>query len=116
MDSKTLEIIIPSSGKRILIFSKDLDTKLGWFEAKEACGKLGYGWRLPTKEELEIIYKNLHKKARGDFKLSFYWSGTEVDKYISAWGYNFIFGYADEKKMLFKARVRPVKTIKYNIN
>jgi len=41
-----------------------MDNKLGWMtweDAKKACEALGDGWRLPTKDELNILYENMDK-------------------------------------------------------
>ena len=48
---------------------------MSWDEAKIACKKLGPGWRLPTKDELNMLYKN--KEEVGGFANYFYWSSTE---------------------------------------
>ena len=34
----------------------DFNTEISWLEANEKCDKLGNGWRLPTIEELKLIY------------------------------------------------------------
>ena len=44
-------------------------------EAKKACADLGDGWRLPTKDELNLLYEN--KDKIGGFE-SCYWSSTEI--------------------------------------
>jgi hypothetical protein len=31
---------------------------MNWHEAVEVCKKLGKGWRLPTKDELNFLYEN----------------------------------------------------------
>ena len=61
--------------------SRDLG-RMNWHEAKIACKKLGPGWRLPTKDELNMLYKN--KEEIGGFANNFYWSSTEYDN-SSAW-------------------------------
>tara|TARA_R110001592_G_scaffold360296_2_gene668437 strand:+ start:4768 stop:5094 length:327 start_codon:yes stop_codon:yes gene_type:complete len=48
---------------------------MNWHEAIVACKKLGAGWRLPTKDELNMIYKN--REEVGGFANSDYWSSTE---------------------------------------
>jgi hypothetical protein len=55
-------------------------------EAISSCLKLGDGWRLPTKEELEIISKNLY--AIGNFKNGTYWSSTEDKSKMAVWLHN----------------------------
>ncbi len=47
-----------------------------WKAANKACANLGEGWRLPTKEELNMLYENRQKI--GGFKNSNYWSSTEA--------------------------------------
>ena len=41
----------------------------------KACAALGGGWRLPTKDELNILYEN--KDKIGGFASNNYWSSTE---------------------------------------
>ena len=40
------------------VAEKDLPNTMNWLEAKKECEKLGSGWRLPTKDELNIISSN----------------------------------------------------------
>ncbi len=42
------------------VMTEDLG-RMTWDDAKEACANLGDGWRLPTKDELNILYENKHK-------------------------------------------------------
>ena len=56
---------------------------MDWYEAMEACADLGDGWRLPTKDELNVLYQN--KDKIGGFAIVYYWSSTE-DGGSSAWG------------------------------
>jgi hypothetical protein len=46
--------------------------------------KMSEQWRLPTKDELNEIYVQLHKKGLGEFIDSTYWSSSE-DADNSAW-------------------------------
>jgi len=63
---------------------------MNWYEAVEVCKKLGPGWRLPTKDELNMLYKN--KEEIGGFSSIYYWSSTEFVNYY-AWIQDFNFGY-----------------------
>ena len=62
---------------------------MSWHKAIVACKNLGPGWRLPTKDELNMLYKN--KEEIGGFANNFYWSSTELVNY-SAWVQNFYLG------------------------
>ena len=48
-----------------------------WLDASEECAKLGDGWRLPTKDELNVLYQN--KDKIGGFEIGYYWSSTEYN-------------------------------------
>jgi hypothetical protein len=73
------------------VMKTDLDDMtMKWYEAKSACEKLGNGWRLPTKKELENLYQ-LRNKI-GGFKPSAYWSSSEYGNV--AWTFYFNYGTA----------------------
>ena len=72
------------------VMTKDLG-KMRWEEAIKACENLGDGWRLPTIEELEEIYKYEDKIV--GIANNFYWSSTEYGNY-TAWSFNFNSGTA----------------------
>jgi len=59
---------------------------MNWYDAKIYCKKLGAGWRLPTKEELNMLYEN--KEEIGGFANYYYWSSTEND-FDNAWRQDF---------------------------
>ena len=59
---------------------------MNWYDAKIACQKLGLGWRLPTKDELNMLYEN--KEEIGGFADNSYWSSTEFINFL-AWVHNF---------------------------
>ena len=85
---------IPEIGLEVM--TEDLSkSKMGWYQAKKACDSLGDGWRLPTIDELEKIYK--FKKKIGDFKKNYYWSSTETTN-TSAWYIYFRIGSASNGK------------------
>ena len=67
----------------------DFRKEMNWNDAKKACTDLGKGWRLPTKDELNVMYKN--KDKIGGFAKDDYWSSTD-DEDNGAWKQNFING------------------------
>ena len=52
---------------------------MNWYDAQEVCAKLGNSWRLPTKDELNVMYQN--KDKIGGFAYYLYWSSTETSDY-----------------------------------
>jgi serine/threonine protein kinase len=103
------KLIIKMSGQNLEVYSRDL-TKMNWYDAQNACKKLGAGWRLPTEEELEEIYLQLHKLGEGEFKLANYWSSTEYDN-DTAWGFNFNTGDASSGYKSNKFFMRAVRAL-----
>jgi hypothetical protein len=78
-----------------IIFSIDQANKTGkiahlkdagpmpWKEAVKIQEQLGEGWRLPTLDELEMLYRTLGRGATntGQFVDELYWSATPYDAY-----------------------------------
>ena len=90
-----------------LVHPKELG-EMTWEEAKKACKQLGKGWRLPTRVELLLMYKN--KNIIGGFANLSYWSSTEFDSF-SAWIQYFVNGDQHYFNKYFSYYVRAVKTI-----
>lgn len=82
--------------------------KMGWDEAIIACAKLGDGWRLPTKDELNILYKNKNKIGGFSRDRDSYWSST-VEDYDSQWTQGFRTGYEGADGKDFDANVLAVR-------
>ena len=80
--------------------------RMNWHEAKIACKKLGTGWRLPTKDELNMLYEN--KEEIGGFANLGYWSSTENVNY-DAWGQNFDYGNQYNYLKYYTSHVRSVR-------
>jgi hypothetical protein len=94
------------------VMKKDLG-EMRWSEAKKACADLGDGWRLPTIEEFEKMYK--YKDEIGGFEASensHYWSSTEGDVNGLAWFFNFYYGGADHNLSNYRLYVRAVRDLK----
>jgi hypothetical protein len=84
--------------------------KLTWEEANKACKKLGGDWRLPTKEEIYLIY-NYKDRIGGFVKLkhAFYWSRTENN---FGWTFYFFDGVSEiHLGNSGKGYVRAVRTL-----
>ena len=60
----------------LLVAQNDFPNQMNWLAAQKACASLGPGWRLPTKDELNILYQS-KDKIGGFFDHDFYWSSTE---------------------------------------
>jgi hypothetical protein len=68
------------------VYPKDLG-KFTWEDAKEACAALGDGWRLPTREELHLMWLN----KDDSFAAAYYWSSSEGNN-TNAWTQTFANG------------------------
>jgi hypothetical protein len=66
----------------LIVAQNDFSNMLNWHDAKVACEALGNGWRLPTIDELNILYKNQYKI--GGFEKFSYWSSKEIDSFACA--------------------------------
>jgi hypothetical protein len=70
--------------------------------AASVCDNLTSGgytdWYLPSKDELDMMYVNLHMQGFGGFATNFYWSSTEYGN-SAAWNQGFYDGlqYANAK-------------------
>ena len=100
----------------------DFPNSMTYEDAKYMCSKLGEGWRLPTKYELNSIYQNKDQIKGFVSQLQilndseyytdpniYYWSGTEYgNNYVWAQGFtNTDVGISEKTQYLF---VRAVKT------
>jgi len=92
-------------------------------KAAQLCANLNFGgykdWFLPSKDELDLIYKNLISRNMGDFRTTvdksnethIYWSSSQYNNYVS-WFQNFNDGYQNYAGSLGKYdafSVRPIR-------
>ena len=89
------------------VYPEDLG-KHSWEDAKKVCEDLGDGWRLPTREELLLMY--LNKNEIGGFVDASYWSSSEKDNEI-AWFQNFLSGNQYSNYKYVTNYVRAVRSI-----
>jgi hypothetical protein len=65
-------------------------------------------WFLPSVNELQLIYRNIHEKGLGGFKETYYWSSTQ-DKF-GAWVVNFYYGNkSNQDRARQGVLIRPVR-------
>ena len=81
---------------------------MNWDEAVWACANLGSGWRLPTKDELNLMY--LNKDKLGVFDINAYWSSTEGNKSFEMWEQYFSDGDHSSASTFWKNHVRGVRS------
>ena len=106
-------IIISDKGKKLLVADHDVFNPGNWHNVQDIIKKKFIGWRLPNINELELIYEQLHKKGKGNFKDSQYWSGSEESPQ-HVWYINFDNGYVSDALKILGAYVRLVKDIQLN--
>ena len=105
---------ITISGETIQVAKEDFSSEMNWDVAMSACAGLGNGWRLPNKEELSVMYEQLHKQGKGNFKEKYYWSSSRYYSGEFATGVYFGNGnvgnpYGDYKTNNYQ--VRAVRTL-----
>jgi hypothetical protein len=87
----------------------DESGSLNWYDAKAKCESMGDGWRMPTKTELDCLYKN--KDKIGGFNRDYYWSCDRVgdwNVWVQAFNNGRQFGYSGSNS----AKLRVVRTMK----
>ena len=88
------------------VMTEDLG-EMNWHKAKKACADIGDGWRLPTKDELNILYES--KDKIGGFGYKHFLSSTELDL-ANVWIQNFDTGSQYDDSKLHTYSVRAVRT------
>ena len=80
--------------------------------AARKCLDYEYGgyddWFLPSKDELNLMYENLHRKGLGSFANGYYWSSSEYDAPY-AWIQVFTDGVQSVDSLSSERRARPVR-------
>ena len=104
------------------VYSSDAPKLMTYLEAEKWAKSIGDGWRIPTLEELRLMYE--HKNEIGGFvtKLSgsdyahWYWSCTEGRDVPSVvWDVRFSDGLEDwNDKDYFRLSTRPVRSVNHS--
>jgi len=88
-----------------------------WDDAQKIIKKYRGGkkkdWRLPTVDELELIYKNLKLQELGRLSVDKYWSSLQ-DNADYAWVFDFSQGTRETYKKSYICSVRAVRS--FNLN
>ena len=98
---------------RLEVAEFDFTKYMKWPNARRACKALGSGWRLPTKSELNLLYKNMDKI--GGFAPEGYWSRSRVEKSLGSIDKAWYQSFADGKQCSigfseYTSLVRAVRT------
>jgi hypothetical protein len=101
------EPIILEQHLKFEVYPKDLGQH-NWEDAKKLCEDLGDGWRLPTKEELNLMW--LHRESIRGFAAAYYWSCSEFSL-NDAWSQNFYSGSQNSSHKNLTDYVRAVRDI-----
>ena len=109
VEQLVIVIGIPIQIGNLKVAQYDYPNTMTWGDAKIACAKLGNGWRLPNKDELNILYKN--KDKIGGFADHYYWSSTEFDYHLNvyAWNQSFYTGLQDNVAKFSAGYVRAIR-------
>jgi hypothetical protein len=100
----------PIKIENFLVAQHDFPMRMRWEDAIKVCQVLGEGWRLPTKNELNIIYKNKAKISGFSGEYS-YWSSMDAERTTVAWVQYFEDGFQASISKRNSAFVRAVKTL-----
>jgi formylglycine-generating enzyme required for sulfatase activity len=93
------------------ISPKTNDQHLNWYEADEYCKSLGNDWRMPTIDELRLIFESDH-----DLEEKYYWASNE-NNYGYGWAISMKYGHIMyDHKRLSQFYVRPVKNLVQILN
>jgi len=84
----------------------DFEIKMNWVDARNACNKIGDGWKLPSKVELEIIYEN--RQYLPTYSFGTYWSSTKNEANLP-WVHDFNSGIQSPKNELNECFVRAIR-------
>ncbi len=71
---------------------------------------MGKQWRLPTKDELNAMYVQLHLRGLGNFKPIYYWSSSECNR-DHTWGQHFGTGNQGGRTKKYYLLVRFVRDL-----
>lgn len=105
-----MKTIKTEKNQTIEIYEKDFSEQLNWHDANSYCNKLGNGWRLPTIEELKLMFINKDELKFAQYGYCCYWSEENINSESSiAFSGSECIGISELKNVKFY--VRAVKTL-----
>lgn len=112
-------LAVDENGEKRELYTTNSGTSTTSDYAARLCYELEYvfkDWFLPSKDELNLMYENLHKQDLGSFANYCYWSSSELDTFsggwsaaFSAWDQIFIYGNQEHIARSYELCVRPVR-------
>ena len=105
---QVLTIVHPNTKQPILVGLLDEEEAMNWPSAIRLQEAALNGWRLPTIDELEAMYEQLHKNGHGSFRNDNYWSSSASSPQHS-WYVSFSNGSTSDALNKLGALVRLVK-------
>lgn len=104
----------PKKIGKLEIAQFDFNKVMNYKDARSACEQLGNGWRLPTQDELNLMYKN--KNIIGGFIkvewIESYWSSTKsLERNEDYWIKEFKGGWGGYDNMAITIKVRAVRNL-----
>lgn len=100
-----------NSDEYLEVYPLDYENLFDWNEANTECQKLGDGWRLPTVDEMNLIYEQLFMKNIGHIKEKEYWcSNEDSDEEGLFFAFYASGGYSSLQKNE-KIKIRPVREL-----
>ena len=102
---KKQEPIILEQTLKFEVYPEDLGEH-NWKDAKKICEKLGDGWRLPTREELHLMW--LNRDNIGGFVAAYSWSSSEFN-IPNAW---FQYFYSGNQSNYYKNDANYVRAVR----
>jgi uncharacterized Zn finger protein (UPF0148 family) len=105
-------IVLFVGQQRLEVAPASTEFRANWDDAKRRCASLRVngigGWRLPDKDELDAMYKQLKKNGQGGFSDDWYWSSSESHN-NDAWYQRFSDGYQLDYRKYNAGQVRAVR-------
>jgi hypothetical protein len=112
-NAKSDAIIMKANGDKFELSSEDHPVLIDWYEAKNFEQINGDGWRLPTLDELLLVYNEVHKTDKQKFNEDkSYWTCEEIENSKGmANAFYFDYGQKFEETKDYKTCARFVRDV-----